>query len=407
MAITTRPITADEITEFREKLIRGFGEDLSEEDRDPERFNALMPLDRTVAAFDGDEMVGTLAAYPFEVTVPGGASLAMPGTTVVTVQSTHRRQGVARAMMQDHLDDAAARGEPLVGLWASETTIYGRFGFGQATWRHVVEASRGVASIAGAEEGGVRSVASDQVAETFSPIYDEVRSRTPGMLSRNQPWWEHDVVHDPPYRRRGSSARRFVVYEADDRAEGYAIYAQKSDWDDFVANGQVRVIEALATTDRAHTGLWSFLSSIDLYPRIRYWNMPLDDPLWWKVADPRRLDWKRSDALWLRIMDVPAALEGRTYEEDGSVRLGLDDPFRPETSGVYELAVSDGIGKCVKVEDEADVSMGIDILGALYLGGGNAMSLAAAGLIEGEPAVVASLHRLLRTDVQPWCEEVF
>ena len=405
--ITTRPITKDEIERFREQVERGFGDDLAEEDRDSEQFLALLPLDLTVAAYDGDEMVGTLAAFEFDVTVPGGATVAMTGTTVVTVQPTHRRQAVLSAMMQDHLDAVARRGDALAGLWASETGIYGRFGFGHATSRDEVEAPTLAVTIGTAIEGTVRLIDPDSVVEVFPPIYDAARRKRSGMLSRSQDWWSHSVVHDPPHRRDGMSAKRFAVYQADGSTEGYAIYVQKSDWSGEVPLGQGRVIEAISTTDRAHTGLWQYLAGIDLFPRIRWWNLPVDDPLWWKLAEPRRLVRKRGDALWMRIMDVPSALEARSYETDGSIRISVEDPFRPDISGVYELAVSDGVGKCVAVDGNADVSLGVDALGAFYLGGSNAVSMAAAAKIDGAADRVSLLHRLFRTDVAPWCEEVF
>ncbi len=407
MAITTRPITEDEVGDFREKLVRGFGEDLREADKDSERFLAVVPLDRTVAAFDGDELVGTLAAFAFEVTVPGGASVPMAGTTMVTVQPTHRRQGVLTAMMIDHLDDTAARNEPLAGLWASESPIYGRFGFGRATSRDVIEAPKDGLLIAGDSVGAVRSIDPDRVEELFAPVYERVRRERPGMLSRSPAEWKYEVLWDPEHWREGSSAKRFVLYEADGGAEGYAIYRQKSDWDDFVANGQVRVIEAIATSDRAHTGLWNYLANIDLYPRVKYWNLPTDDPLWWKLVDFRRVERKRSDALYVRIMDVPAALEARRYEADGTIRIGVDDPFRPDTSGVYELAVTGGEAKCVAVDGEADVELRTDSLGALYLGGQSARSMAAAGRISGGHDHIGQLDRLFRSAAEPWCEEVF
>ena len=270
-----------------------------------------------------------------------------------------------------------------------------------------METPKAALSIATGTDGGVRSVEPDAVSDLFAAIYDQVVVARPGMLGRSLDWWKHHVVYDPVHWRDGSSAKRFVVYEADGPAEAYAIYTQKSKWDDFVAEGEIKVAEAISVTDRAHTGLWDYLTSIDLYPRVRYWNMPVDDPLIWKLAEPRRAERKRTDGLWIRIMDVPAALEARTYEVDGTIRLGVDDPFLPERSGVYELAASEGQGKTVVVDGEADVTLGIDVLGALYLGGNNAVSMAAAGLIDGSPEAVALLHRLFRTEIDPWCPEVF
>ena len=129
--------------------------------------------------------------------------------------------------------------------------------------------------------------------------------------------------------------------------------------------------------------------------------------LWWKLADPRRVERKRSDSLWVRILDVPAALNARGYETDGSVRIGVEDPFRPDTSGVYELSVADGDAKCAPVDGDADIGVGIDVLGALYRGGSNALSMASAGLIDGTEDRIAQLHRLFHTDAEPWCDDVF
>ena len=407
MAFSTRPITEDEILHFRERISTGFGEDLGEQDRDNDRFEALLPLDRTVAGFDGDELIGTLGGYPLEIIVPGGASVPMAGTTIVTVQPTHRREGMLNAMMSDHLDDTARRGEPLIGLWASETAIYGRYGFGRATSRDVAESSNAALRITGSPEGTVRYLDAAEAPEVLPAIFDAVRATKPGMLTRTDDWWKHRIFYDPERWREGSSAKRFVVYEADGMAEGYAIYTQKPDWEDFVPNGQVRVKEIFALTNRAHNGLWNYVASIDLFPRVRHWNVPTDDPLWWKLADPRRVARKRVDGLWLRIMDVPAALEARTYETDGALRISIDDPFRPDNAGVYELSVSDGVGKCVKVDGDADATLRIDDLGALYLGGSDALAMAAAGLIDGADDHITLLHRIFHTDIQPWCDDVF
>ncbi|HSF87520.1 MAG TPA: GNAT family N-acetyltransferase [Acidimicrobiia bacterium] len=137
MHIIIRPIRESETQRFRSAIARGFGGDSREEDHD--RFYEMLPLDRTVGAFDGDEIVGTLGEFDFAITVPGGAQLTMAGTTIVTVRATHRRRGILRDMMQLHLDAAHGRGDPLAGLWASETAIYGRFGFGLCADKHEID----------------------------------------------------------------------------------------------------------------------------------------------------------------------------------------------------------------------------------------------------------------------------
>jgi predicted acetyltransferase len=407
MPITTRPITEDERHEFRRRLHAAFGGDLDEPELGAERFRAIMPLDRTVAAFDDGRLIGTLGALPFELTVPGGVPLPTAGTTMVSVRSTHRRMGVMRSMMRDHLDDTARRGEPLAALWASEAPIYGRFGFGHATSRDAVETRRDGIRIERPGDGTVHSIEPDEVIELLPGVHDRVRLVTPGMTSRHTDSWTHRVVYDPSEWRDGDTAQRYVVYESDDGIEGYVIYRQKERWTDMLAEGQVKVSEIITATDRAHSALWHYLTNVDLFPTVKYWNLRIDDPLWWKLPNQRLVERRRGDALYVRIIDVAVALEARRYESDGSIRIGVDDPFRPDTSGVYELAVVDGEGKVLTVDAEAEVTLGIDALGALYLGGSNARSMAAAGLIHGAPDAVASLHRLFTTVAAPWCEAMF
>ncbi len=167
------------------------------------------------------------------------------------------------------------------------------------------------------------------------------------------------------------------------------------------------VIEVIATTSTAHSGIWSFLTSVDLFPNVDWWNMPVNDPLLLKVTDPRRVIRKVSDALWLRVMDIPAALSARSYDHDGHLVFAVEDASRPGNTGTYRLEVSDGVGQCERVSGAGEVVVDIDVLGHLYLGAGDALGMAAAGRIEGDPGAVASLHRIMRTDQQPWCPEVF
>lgn len=406
MDITTRPIVAEESLPFREAIFSGFGEDPDEEILPPAWFDDLVPLERTVAAFDGDLIVGTLGAFPFDVTVPGGASIAMAGTTIVAVAATHRRRGVLTAMVRDHLEDARQRGEPLAGLWASESLIYGRYGFGVATENHAVEFEQNRVSIEG-EAGSVRRVTSEEGIDVFPSIYETERARRPGMLSRSDLWWKHRF-DDPKGDRGGFSSLRCVLHETAGVPDGYAIYRQKSNWDTGFPDGKISIRELIAPPATAHTGLWRYLTTIDLFPQIEYWNLPVDDPLVWKVPDHRRIKRKRWDALYLRMLDVAQALEARSYAADGIVRLDVDDPFLPDEGGRFELAIVDGVGTCRRINDTtADLSLGTADLASLYLGGSSALSLAQAGRIRGAAEQVVLLGRMFRGDVAPWCEEVF
>ncbi len=406
MEITTRPIIADETASFREAIALGFGEDLNDEAFPPEWLE-MIPLDRTVAAFDGDLIVGTLGGFPFDVTVPGGAQIPMAGTTIATVAATHRRQGVLTAMMRDHLEDGVSRGEPLAGLWASESLIYGRYGFGAASENEEIEIDQTRVSVEG-DAGSVRMVSAEEAAQILPSLYDIEQARRPGMLTRTEKWWEWNLFFDPSARRSGFSTQRYLIHETDGQADGYAMFRQKSDWETGFPDGRVRVREAIANSSMAHTGIWRYLTSIDLFPQIVFWNLPVDDPLRWKVPDHRRIVRKRWDALYVRILDVTQALEARTYSADGKLRFSVDDPFMPDLGGSFELDVTDGRGSCRRVDDEdIDLTLSTGELASLYLGGGDAHSMSLAGLVRGDADSVTRIDRMFRGDIAPWCEEVF
>lgn len=407
MPVVTRPITPDELAPFRERMARGFGGEAPADDPEGTRFRELAPLERTVAAFEEGILVGTLADLPFTVTLPGGGTVAMAGTTMVTVLATHRRRGVLTAMMREHLRAVAARGEPLAGLWAAEAPIYGRFGYGAAS--HLFATTMERLEPTGDTGGGrVRLVEADEAAGLLPPVYEQVRSERPGMLGRSAGWWDHRVLHVPHRPEDGDSARRFAVFATSSGPEGYVVYVQRTgEWTDGIPDGEIRVVELLAATPAAHTALWRFVANIDLFPRLRYWNLPVDDPLPWKVADPRRVRRRLGDALWVRILDVPGALTARTYGVAGRLRLGVEDPFLPEVTGVYELAVESGGATCRRSRGPADVELGVDVLGALLLGGVPARPAAAAGRLRGAPEHVTLLDRMFRGEVAPWCAEVF
>jgi predicted acetyltransferase len=403
-----RTITDDDAETFRSRVSRGFGGDADSDEASVTRFEAIFEYDRTLAAFDGDQMIGTCAAFSLGLTVPGGARVPMGGTTVITVQPTHRRRGVLRSLMDRHLDDVAGREEPLAGLWASESSIYGRFGYGPATWRHVAKIDTRSFELRDEQpRGSVRLLEKDEVEPVLRSVYEAARSTRAGMLSRGDAWWTHRLLADPESWREGKSMLRHVVFEEDGSATGYAVYRQKSHWDDFVADGEIDVSEVITLTPAAHSALWGFLTRIDLFPNLEWWNMPVDDPLSWKITDRRRIARKLVDGLWLRVMDVPAALDARRYDSEGVVTFDLNDATRPETSGTYRLEVANGAGHCERVDAMADVAFDADILGALYLGGADPIAMAAGGRIEGDSSAVEILHRLFRSDRAPWCPEVF
>lgn len=403
-----RTITDDDADLFRRRVSRGFGDDAEMTEEGRARFDAIFEYDRTFAAYDGEDIVGTAAGFSLGVTVPGGATVAMGGTTVVTVQPTHRRQGLLRSIMAAHLDDVAAAGEPLAGLWASEGSIYGRFGYGPATFRHSVTVdTRNITFRGSVPDGRLRLIEPEEADPLERHLYEQARPTRAGFLTRSDGWWTHRLMADPESWRDGHSAQRHLVYEESGEATGYARYRQKNKWEDFVPDGDVDVIEVITLTEEARRGIWRLLTNIDLYTRVVAWNMPIDDALPLEVTESRRVSRKVVDALWLRIMDVPAALGARTYETAGRVVFELTDPAGRDTTATYRLEVGDGDIVCEQVDERPEVAMASDVLGSLYLGGGDALAMASAGLILGDQAAVSQLHRLMRTDRVPWCPEVF
>ena len=409
MHLTVRPITESEVDAFRTKLSRGFGVDWHEEE-DSTRFLQVVDLDRTVCAFDGDELIGTCAAFPFEVTVPGhapGNTLPMGGTTMVTVQATHRRRGVMRAMMRAHLDEVRERGEPLAGLWASESSIYGRFGYGLAAEGCEMKLdARAIRFVGDPPPGSVRLVEPADAETIFPALYERVRPTRPGMLSRSDVWWSTRILCDPKHNRHGQSAKRHAVYGDTSGPEGYAIYRQKEKWEDF-PDGEVHVLELVAATPEAHEGLWRFLTGIDLFPHVKYWNLAVDDELPWRVTDPRRVQRWVADSLWLRLIDIPAALGGRVYSAAGRLVLDVRDPFMPDNEARYELEAGPDGAEARRTTAAPDLELPVDALGALYFGAHSVTTLAAAGRVGGSEEALATAARMFAWPRRPWCPEDF
>jgi predicted acetyltransferase len=403
-----RTITADDAELFRSRVSQGFGRDADHDETSVQRFEAIFEYDRTFAAFEGGDIVGTCAAFSLGLTAPGGGEVPMGGTTVIAVRPTHRRRGVLRALMDAHLEEIESRGEPLAGLWASEGSIYGRFGYGPATYKLNARIdARGVSFIEPDAKGSVRLIEGDDVEPTLRSVHERARPMRAGMLTRSDGWWTHRVMADPESWRGGKSAHRHVIHQEGGEVTGYAAFRQKSKWDDSLPRGEVSVTEVLATTPDAHRGLWRFLTSIDLFPNVEYWNLPVDDPLPLEVANHRLVSMKLEDGLWVRLMDISDALDARAYQHDGEVVFTAHDSTRPAQTGIYRLEIVDGVGHCERVETTPELELDVEVLGRLYLGGGDAHALAAAGRIEGNPGAVTRLHRIMRTDVAPWCPEVF
>jgi predicted acetyltransferase len=409
MSFEIRPLVKEQIFAFRQAVFAGFGHDADpDDDTATERFAALFPLERLFPAFDGDEIVGTGGDFAFKMTVPGGRQVPTSGLSIITVRPTHTRQGVLTAMMREHVDRAHANGEPLGGLWASQVPIYGRFGYGPAALMHGIKFDARFAGRGDSEAGvAVRLVSAAEAETMLPPLYDQVHKTRPGMYARSSEWWKHRLFYDPEKNRDGGSALRYAVAERDGEPVGYMSYRQKSSWD-LLSEGEVRIRELFPINDAGYRALWHYAANIDLFPIVKYWNNPIDDPLPLLLRDGRTVaTTEYSDGLWIRLIDVADALVKRTYTGTDSVVIGIADPFCSWNEGTYRLVVEDGVASCDKVTAEPDVTMNVNTLGALYMGGRDAVAFGRVGRIDGDAAAIARLGVLLRSSPAPWCPEIF
>jgi predicted acetyltransferase len=402
MTIEIRPPVEDELRAAMEAAQGAFGSEL--EDDDWEREQKILPPTRALAAYDGDRPVGLAAAYAFDLSIPGG-ELPCAGVTWVGVLPTHRRRGILRDFMRRQLDDVRSWGEPLAALWASEASIYGRFGYGPAVPGIVAKSNPGRFALKNDPPSNVsvRLTDADEAYLLFPSIYDRFRAGRAGMLSRSETWWKELRLADPKEWRRGASQKFYAVAEVDGNPEGYTIYRVKDEWEDGFAKGEVRVVELFATSSAVELELWRFHHSIDLTAKVHVFALDPASPLFLGVSDPRALGLRLGDALWLRLVDVDAALKARSYKPGESVVLEVADELCPWNAGRYR--VGDDAGR---TEDTADLALDVADLAAAYLGGFDFHRLVHSGRAsERRDGAAEAATLLFRTELPPYCPEVF
>jgi predicted acetyltransferase len=406
MQIDVRPFTGS-LKEWYEAIAVSFGHRVVEEDLPV--MEGYTELDRALGAYAGDRLIGTAGILTFDLTIPGG-SMPAAGVTMVGVHPTDRRRGVLTAMMRAQLDAIHAKGEPIAILWATEGAIYGRFGYGPASFKGSIdiERSRAVFADGGTPAGSFRLLEPAEATDACRAIYDRFAPMRVGAFSRNDGWWQAEFLHDPERWRRGGGPAFFLLHETDGVADAYARYRIHGEWDDRGPKGAVDVSEAIALTPDAERALWDYLVSMDLTARTRAFNVPVDSALRLTLLEPRRLGMTIGDALWLRIVDLPAALERRGYAGRDRLVLEVSDPFCAWNAGRWELdAMPDG-ASVHRSSMDADLVLGIAELGAVFLGGVSLAELAMARRVEEQtPGAVARGDALLRTELAPWCPAVF
>lgn len=402
MAIEIRAASPEEAATFRKVISRNFGNE-PRPDGDEHLLRIWEPK-RSLCAYDDGVLVGTCGAFSLDLSVPGG-QVRTGGTTMVSVQPTHRRQGLLRLMMDAHLRDVSDHGEPLAALWASESSIYGRFGYGVASQANDLTIPQQFASFhrLAPTASPVRWLEVDEARKELPPIYERAQAVWPGFYDRKEGWWEERWFDDDPEHRNGYSGRRFGVTTDGD---GYVIYRQKSHWAEGNSAGELMVLDLIGTSPESWAGLWRFVLSHDLTTTVKANLRSAADPLLNYLDAPRRSTRRPSDGIWVRVHDPVLALAERRYQVEGRLVFEIHDPFLSSTVNVELEGGPDG-AHCRPTQAAPDLVLDSEDLGACYLGWSRLRDLARAGRVGGDQHALGLADLMFGWDPQPWCPEIF
>ena len=388
-----RPIEETELETWYTVVTGAEGRDLI---ADELKYGGLgVHLDRTLAAFDDGEMVGSAHNEVLDMTVPG-AMLKSALVAYVGTMPTHRRRGILTALMRRQLEDIHEDGVPLAHLQSSESVIYGRFGYGIGAYcedwsidRHHTAFARDLP-----RAGGLSFVSPDEMREIFPEVYGRANSGRPGMAPMSEHRW-NARLWDLEFTRGGSGKYYHVIYEEGGSVEGYVTYR--------IRRSTLVVRELMAVTNSAYASLWRYCFDIDLRTETVARDRPVDDPIHWILADPRKLSRALRDGVWLRLVDVETALSARSYATSGTLVIDVNDSTCPWNQGRYSLDVGPGGAHIRRTTAEPDIIMPASCLATFYLGAASVSSLARAGRVEvRSEGAVALADLMFATSKQPW-----
>ena len=405
MDVEIRPITEAEFEPALRSLEAAFSGGLTDDDLRQERLVA--ETDRWLAALEDGRIVGGAAAASYRMTVPGGGQVATAGITAVGVQPTHRRRGINTALMRTQLDDVRERGEPLAALFASEGGIYGRYGYGMASFIGEVnlEVERSAFVRGHRSTGRMRLLDRAEALPLMRSVYDAEQARRPGMIALDDRWWEWLFFESS---KDEDDPVKYVIHEQDGTVDAFATYKVKHEWPESIAKLEVTVRQLMGSTSQGWADMWRYLFDIDLVHSLNAWNRPVDEPLLDLMQEPRRLRFSLKDGLYVRLVDVPVALAARRYTGDGAVVIEVTDPFCPWNEGRYAIATTREGASCERTKEGAQIACTATDLGAVYLGGTGFRRLHRAGRVqELTPGALALADALFTTDPAPWCSFLF
>ncbi|MFJ4965865.1 Enhanced intracellular survival protein [Streptomyces sp. ADI96-02] len=417
MSLDFRTVTASDHPDWLRAVGNGFLRAARMSEEEAERLLAHRDLSRVRGVFDGDRCVATFRSFAQELTVVGGGTVPTGAITGVTVSPTHRRRGLLSRMMAADLAAAKERGEVLATLIAAEYPIYGRFGFGPATWTTEWEVDVLRAGLdprwsgpTEAEGGGrIDLVDGAEVRKTGPELHARLAAGRPGVISRDERWWELATGVDVPAHENWTEPFHAVYRTPDGRVDGLVRYAADDTWSDAKQpRNTATVRDLLAATPEAERALWRFVCSVDWITKVRTGYRAPDDLLPLLLPDPRAARTvTHADWLWTRVLDVRRALEARSYGIEGSIVLDVRDAAGL-TGGRFLLDASASGASCAPTTRTADLTLGVAELSTLYLGDESVERLVALGRAEeGRPDAARLADALFRTGRRPWCPDVF
>ena len=392
-----RTVTTDEFVQWLRVESRAYGNRL---DDDPEVLRPHFDLDRSIAVFDQGNIVGGAHSHRLEMSIPG-SSAVIAGVANIAVQPTHRRQGVMTRMMQHQIKDIYERGEPLAALFATESVIYRRFGYGIGSLHERWMIDRQYNGYARPYKTSGRIVFIDPVDITkeLPGVFRRSTVDRPGVFQRAPHQWERDS-HAPEHRQGGPGGLFYAAYEDGGRVDGYVTYR--------TSGTTLFVNELMAATKEANAALWRFCFDMDLITCTEALKRPVDDPLPWMLANPRRLQRSTRDGLWLRLIDVGAALKLRRYMQCDRLVLEVRDELCPWNGGRFELEGSSEVATCRASSSSPDLVLAVSNLASAYMGTVSFSTLSQAGLVdERTPGALMRADRMFAVRYQPWTPHNF
>ena len=392
-----RTVSDAEFVEWLHSESRSHGNRLN---HDPEELRPHFDLARSIAVFDQGKIVGGSHSHFLEMSLPG-ASAYIAGVSNVAVQPTHTRRGIMTRIMRYQFNDFHERGEPLSALFASQSIIYGRFGYGIGSLHERWSIERHHNAYARPFEGSGRIVFVDPVDITreFPEVFRRSTLGRPAVFQRAMHHWQRDS-RAPEHRQGGQGGLFYAAYEVDGRVDGYATYR--------TSGTTLTVNELMATTVEANAALWRFCFEIDLMTVTEAIRRPVDDPMPWMLADTRRLQRITRDGVWVRIIDVAAALQLRRYLQNDRLVIDVRDDFCPWNQRRFELESSPDGASCCATESSPDLAIGVSALASTYMGAVSFSTLTMAGLVEERsPGALLRADRMFAAERQPWTPHNF